>query len=85
MPDVRTPDEDVADWVAYFDEIVVDNNPDKRFSTEQYALTYDKEAAISRGDRSLNKVGLTVGNKTYESAARSKKYYSNNLILSIRK
>ena len=83
VPDVRTPDEDVADWVAYFDEIVVDNNPDKRFSTEQYALTYDKEAAISRGDRSLNKVGLTVGDKTYESAARSKKYYSDNTTTSV--
>ena len=83
VPDVRTPDEDEADWVAYFDEIVVDNNPDKRFSTEQYALTYDKEAAISRGDRSLNKVGLTVGGKTYESAARSKKYYSDNTTTSV--
>ena len=83
VPDVRTPDEDAADWVAYFDEIVVDNNPNKRFSTEQYALTYDKEAAISRGDRSLNKVGLTVGDKTYESAARSKKYYSDNTTTSV--
>ena len=83
VPDVRTPDEDAADWVAYFDEIVVDNNPNKRFSTEQYALTYDKEATISRGDRSLNKVGLTVGDKTYESAARSKKYYSDNTTTSV--
>ena len=83
VPDVRTPDEDVADWVAYFDEIVVDSDPNKRFSTEQYALTYDKEAAISRGDRSLNKVGLTVGDKTYESAARSKKYYSDNTTTSV--
>ena len=83
VPDVRTPDEDVADWVAYFDEIVVDSDPNKRFSTEQYALTYDKEAAISRGDRALNKVGLTVGGKTYESAAKSKKYYSDNTTTSV--
>ena len=78
VPDVRTPDEDASDWVAYFDEIVVDGNPDKRFSTEQYALTYDKEAAMNRGDRAINKVGLTVGGKSYEAAARSKKYYTDN-------
>ena len=83
VPDVRTPDEDAADWVAYFDEIVVDDNPDKRFSTEQYALTHDKEAAMNRTDRGLNKVGLTVGGKTYESAARSKKLYSDNTTTSV--
>ena len=83
VPDVRTPDEDAADWVAYFDEIVVDDNPDKRFSTEQYALTHDKEAAMNRTDRGLNKVGLTVGEKTYESAARSKKLYSDNTTTSV--
>ena len=84
VPDVRTPDEDEADWVAYFDEIVVDNNPDKRFSTEMYALTHDKEATLSRTDRYLNKVGLTSGGKTYESAARgNKKFYSNNTTTSV--
>ena len=83
VPDVRTPDEDAADWVAYFDEIVVDDNPDKRFSTEQYALTHDKEAAMNRTDRGLSKVGLTVGGKTYESAARSKKLYSDNTTTSV--
>ena len=40
IPDVRTPEEDEADWVAYFDEIVVDGNPDKRFSTEMYSGIY---------------------------------------------
>ena len=83
VPDVRTPDEDAADWVAYFDEIVVDGNPDKRFSTEQYALTHDAEAAMNRTDRGLSKVGLTSGGKTYESAARSKKFYSDNTTTSV--
>ena len=84
VPDLRTPQADAGDWVAYFDEIVVDNNPDKRFSTEQYALTYDEEAVLSRDDRYLNKVGLTSGGKTYESAARgNKKLYSNNTTTSV--
>ena len=34
VPDVRSPHADESDWVAYFDEIIIDNNPDKRFTTE---------------------------------------------------
>ncbi|MBR4312838.1 MAG: hypothetical protein IKT86_05815 [Bacteroidaceae bacterium] len=83
VPDVRTPDEDVADWVAYFDEIVVDNNPNKRFSTEQYALTYDKEAAMTRDDRAINSVGLSVGDKSYSSPGPNKKFYANNTTKSV--
>lgn len=33
VPDLRSPHADTSDWVAYFDEIVVDNNPEKRFNT----------------------------------------------------
>ena len=80
VPDVRSPHADESDWVAYFDEIVIDNNPDKRFTTEKYALTHDKEANISRNDRSLNSVGLTVGGNSYTSTARSKKAYSDNTL-----
>ena len=49
VPDVRSPHADESDWVAYFDEIVVDDNPDKRFSTEEYALTYDEESKCWTG------------------------------------
>ena len=83
VPDVRTPDEDVADWVAYFDEIVVDSDPNKRFSTEQYALTYDKEAAMTRDDRAINNVGLSVGGKSYSSPGPNKKFYVNNTTKSV--
>ena len=38
---------------------------------------------MNRTDRALNKVGLTVGDKTYESAARSQKFYSNNTTTSV--
>ncbi len=33
VPDLRSPHADVSDWVAYFDEILVDGTPDKRFDT----------------------------------------------------
>ena len=83
VPDVRSPHADEADWIAYFDEIVVDGNPDKRFSTEKYALTYGEEADMTRTDRKLNSVGLTVGGKSYSAETRSGKVYTNNIAKSV--
>ncbi len=83
IPDVRSPHADEADWVAYFDEIVIDNNPDKRFSTEKYALTYGEDANATRTDRKLNSVGLTVGGKSYSANTRSGKVYTNNVTTSV--
>ena len=83
VPDVRSPHADNADWVAYFDEIVVDNNPDKRFSTDKYALTYDKDEERTRKDRSLNSVGLTSSGVSYTSAANTAKVYTDNTTLSV--
>ena len=58
VPDLRSPHADASDWVAYFDEIVVDNNPNKRFSTEKYVVDFNKEATPPRSDRSFVGVGL---------------------------
>ncbi len=60
VPDVRSPHADEADWVAYFDEIVVDDNSEKRFSTDMYAVDFADDATPTRNDRNLNGVGLTV-------------------------
>lgn len=83
VPDVRSPHADKNDWVAYIDEIVVDNNPDKRFSTDKYALTYDKDAVRTRKDRSLNSVGLTSAGVNYTSAANTDKVYTDNTTVSV--
>ena len=83
VPDVRSPHADKADWIAYFDEIVIDNNPDKRFSTDKYALTYDKDATMTRNDRSLNSVGLVSSGVTYTSTTASKKVYTDNTLVSV--
>lgn len=58
VPDLRSPHADQSDWIAYFDEIVVDNNPEKRFSTEKYAVDFNKEVTPPRSDRSFVGVGL---------------------------
>ena len=58
VPDLRSPHADTSDWIAYFDEIVVDNNPEMRFSTERYMVDFNKEATPTRTDRSFMGVGL---------------------------
>lgn len=75
VPDVRSPHADAADWVAYFDEIVVDNNPAKRFSTDKYAVDFNKEAVPSRTDRSLRGVGLTVDGTAQTASLSGKQVY----------
>ena len=83
VPDVRSPHADAGDWVAYFDDVKIDNSPMKRFTSEKYALNADKETAQTRSDRHLNSVGLTVGDKSYSSTARSQKLYTDNTASSV--
>ena len=78
VPDVRSPHADAEDWYAYIDEIVIDNNPDKRFSTDKYALNFEMDANATRTDRKLNSVGLTSAGINYSSATITGKVYSDN-------
>ncbi|MBR4161093.1 MAG: hypothetical protein IKT87_05390 [Bacteroidaceae bacterium] len=79
IPDVRSPHADASDWVAYFDEIVIDNNPEKRFTTDKYAISFDPEHAPSRSDRSFVGVGLKVGGATQSASVTNKLVYKNNI------
>ncbi len=79
IPDLRSPHADATDWVAYFDEIVVDNNPAKRFSTEMYAVGFNKDAVPTRTDRSLQHVGLTVDGKAQTARLSGQRLYYDNV------
>ncbi len=77
VPDLRSPHADASDWVAYFDEIVIDNNPEKRFTTDKYALEFDLEAAPVRSDRSLTKVGLNADGANKTASVSNKLVYND--------
>ena len=79
VPDLRSPHADAADWVAYIDEIVIDNNPEKRFTTDKYAIDFDPKAAPVRTDRSLAKVGLTADGSTKTLAMNTKLVYNDKV------
>lgn len=79
VPDVRSPHADLSDWVAYFDNIVVDNDANKRFTTEKYALNFAPTATIGRTDRNVNGVGLTVGGKAQTIEDTRKNAYKDHM------
>ena len=77
VPDLRSPHADASDWIAYFDEIVIDNNPEKRFSTDKYAVEFNKESAPIRSDRALNAIGLTVDGQAQTLNVSNKLVYND--------
>lgn len=79
VPDVRSAHEDAADWVAYFDNILVDRNSSPRFFTEKYALTFDKAEQNTRQDRNFNGVGLTFNGKNQTHANTGKALYKEDV------
>lgn len=71
IPDVRSAHADAADFACYIDEIVIDKSAAPRFSTEKYAVSFDRESAKARTDRYMTSVGLTGGTLTPQSATLS--------------
>lgn len=61
VPDVRSPHNDPTDFVCYMDEIVVNDDAQPRFTTEKYAVSFDRDSAPARADRYMSTVGLKGG------------------------
>ena len=83
VPDLRSPHADAADWVAYFDEIVIDNNPEKRFTTDKYALEFNPEAAPVRSDRGITKVGLNADGANKTASVSNKLVYNDKTSVTV--
>ena len=57
-PDLRTPEVGEEDFACYIDQIVVNDDPSPRFTTEMYAINFDKDLQHSRSDRNITAIGL---------------------------
>ena len=79
VPDVSSPTTETENWAAYFDEIVVDNDPAKRFSTDKYAISFDKDALVTRTDRHLDGIGLTETGGSLQSVSGLNKFFYNDV------
>ena len=67
VPDVRSPHNDASDFVCYVDEILVNDDSQPRFTTEKYAVSFDRESTLARTDRFMSAVGLEGGSFTTQS------------------
>lgn len=67
VPDVRSPHEDENDFACYIDEIVVNDDSQPRFTTEKYAVSFDRDSAPARTDRYMTTIGLKGGTFTTQN------------------
>ena len=57
-PDLRTPRFDEEDFACYIDQIEINDSPQPRFTTEMYAVSFDREQINTRTNRHLDNVYL---------------------------
>ena len=78
--DCESPHNLTEDFIAYVDEISIDNNPVQRIVYTDYALNFEKNAASTHDSRWIKKIGFNGsadGNKsiTLNTAQNKQLYY----------
>jgi len=58
VPDLSSPHGRTCDFVAYIDEIVVDDSPSPRFSLSTYPVNFDVTQTYTRSDRQLTEISI---------------------------
>ena len=79
VPDVRSAHADAADFACYIDEIVIDDSNETRFTTETYAVSFDKSVGNQRSDRFMTSVGLTGGTISPQTKSLTKDHHYYDL------
>lgn len=59
VPDLASPHLRMSDFVAYIDDIVVNDNPKPRFQIVNYPLNFDATMAATRTDRALSRLSIS--------------------------
>ena len=78
VPHCESPHDLTEDFVAYIDNVSVNDSPAPSLITGYYPTSIDKKQAYTRNDRHLDAVRLTVGNKTQSySVPTPRKVYTN--------
>ena len=78
VPDLASPHIRTSDFIAYFDEIEVNDNPKARVMTSFYPVNFDVDQKPTRSDRSLNSASFTVSGESAQNVSVNKtKVYSN--------
>lgn len=78
VPDLASPHLRTTDFVAYIDDIEVNDNPRPRFQLVNYPINFDSGQKPTRSDRSLSKLTFTsTGEDAYDVAVPTTTVYSN--------
>ncbi len=67
VPDLDSPHNRTSDFVAYIDEVEVNNSASPRFTLSTYPINFDKTQTYTRTDRQLTSIAVTGssdGNQT---------------------
>lgn len=80
VPDLSSPHLRTSDFVAYIDNIEVNDNPKPRIVTTFYPVNFDAEQAPTRSDRQLNSISITVSGETAQSITVNKSRVYNNQV-----
>lgn len=68
VPDVNSPQEMTSDYVAYIDDIEVNNSAEPRIKVASYyGLNYDKETAVDKPERYVKAITLQPNGATKQS------------------
>ncbi len=80
VPDLASPHLRTSDFIAYFDDIEVNDNPKPRIMTSFYPVNFDADQKPTRSDRSLNSVTIrATGEKSQSVTIDKTKVYNNQV------
>ena len=79
VPDLASPHLRTSDFVAYIDEIEINDNPRTRIMSSFYPVNFDVDQSPTRTDRALNNATFTVSGEESQSVSVSKTKVYNNL------
>ena len=78
VPDLASPHLRTSDFVAYFDNIEVNDNPKARIMSSFYPVNFDVDQKPTRTDRALNSASVTVSEEAAQNVSVDKTKVYNN-------
>lgn len=79
VPDLASPHLRTTDFVAYIDDIELNDSPRPRYQIINYPLNFDANQAPTRSDRALSKLTFTSTGETTKSVSVPASSVYNNL------
>ena len=76
VPDLASPHLRTTDFIAYIDDIELNDSPRPRYQVINYPLNFDSDQAYTRTDRALNKLTFTA-ESTQEVTVPTATIYNN--------